>query len=115
MSPTPNLNLWIIPLLPLAGAAINGLFGRRFSNKLVNAVALFFTAASFVWALAAVVRFWSAGANPIIETHGAWLHLGEFVVEYGFLLDRLSMVMVLVVTGVGFLIHVYATGYMEHE
>jgi NADH-quinone oxidoreductase subunit L len=115
MSSTLNLNLWLIPLLPLTGAAINGLFGRRFSNKLVNAVALFFTAASFAWALVCVMQFWAAGANPINEMHGAWLHLGDFVVEYGFLLDRLSMVMVLVVTGVGFLIHVYATGYMAHE
>jgi NADH-quinone oxidoreductase subunit L len=115
MSSTLNLNLWLIPLLPLTGAAINGLFGRRFSNKVVNAVALFFTAAAFAWALVAAAQFWSAGANPIIETHGAWLHLGEFVVEYGFLLDRLSMVMLLVVTGVGFLIHIYATGYMAHE
>src|SRR3954454_6205841 len=115
MSSTLNLNLWLIPLMPLTGAAINGLFGRRFSNKLVNAVALFFTATSFAWALVCVMRFWAAGANPINEPHGAWLHLGEFVVEYGFLLDRLSMVMVLVVTGVGFLIHVYACGYMAHE
>jgi NADH-quinone oxidoreductase subunit L len=115
MSSTLNLNLWLIPLLPLLGAAINGLFGRRFSNKVVNAVALFFTAAAFAWALIAATQFWSAGANPVLETHGAWLHLGDFLVEYGFLLDRLSMVMLLVVTGVGFLIHIYATGYMEHE
>jgi NADH-quinone oxidoreductase subunit L len=115
MSSTLNLNLWLIPLLPLLGAAINGLFGRRFSNKVVNAVALLFTAAAFAWALVAATQFWTAGANPVVETHGAWLHLGDFVVEYGFLLDRLSMVMLLVVTGVGFLIHIYATGYMEHE
>ena len=115
MSSTANLNLWLIPLLPLTGAAINGFFGRRFSNKLVNAVALFFTAAAFAWALVCATQFWAAGANPILETHGAWLRLGDFVVEYGFLLDRLSMVMLLVVTGVGFLIHIYATGYMAHE
>ena len=43
----PDLRLWIIPLLPLAGAAINGLFGRRFKNSMVATVALFFTGASF--------------------------------------------------------------------
>ena len=112
MSSTLNLNLWLIPLLPLTGAAINGLFGRHFSNKLVNAVALFFPAASFAWALVCVMQFWAAGANPINERHSAWMQLRNFVVEYGFLLDRLSMVMVLVVTGVGFLIHVYSAGYM---
>ena len=46
-----NLNLWVIPVLPLIGAAINGLFGRRFKNAVVSTVALLFTAASFVWAL----------------------------------------------------------------
>ena len=45
-----NLNLWAIPLLPLAGAAINGLLGRRFKNGVVSFVALFFTGASFAWA-----------------------------------------------------------------
>jgi len=120
MSSSLHLNLWLIPLLPLAGAAINGLFGRRFSNKVVSAVALLFTATSFAWAIACALQFWGAGANPVMETHGDWLRLAlpnghSFSVEYGFLLDRLSMVMMLVVTGVGFLIHLYATGYMAHE
>ena len=44
---TKNLHLWVIPLLPLIGAAINGLLGRRFKNAMVSAVALLFTAASF--------------------------------------------------------------------
>ena len=51
---TKNLNLWVIPLLPLIGAAINGLFGRRFKNAMVSTVALFVTAASFGWAASAV-------------------------------------------------------------
>ena len=50
-----NLNLWVIPLLPLAGAAINGLFGRHFKNAMVSAVALLFTGASFAYAVWAVV------------------------------------------------------------
>ena len=44
---TKNLNLWVIPVLPLIGAAINGLLGRRFKNTMVSAIALLFTAASF--------------------------------------------------------------------
>ncbi len=47
---TKNLNLWAIPLLPLVGAAINGLLGHRFKNAMVSAIALLFTAASFAWA-----------------------------------------------------------------
>ena len=54
---TPNLYLWMIPLLPLAGAAINGLFGKRFSRQAVAAVALTFCGAAFAWALVVVSHF----------------------------------------------------------
>ncbi len=112
-----SLNLWLIPVLPAAGAAINGLFGRRFSNKTVTAVALASTAASFAWALWAAIRLLGLPADqlPHIERVGVWLRSGDFVVDYGFYLDHLSMIMMLVVTGVGFLIHVYSVGYMGHE
>jgi NADH-quinone oxidoreductase subunit L len=112
---TDNLNLWVIPLLPLAGAAINGLLGRRFKNGIVSAVALLFTAASFVWAVWAVVEAWQMKL-PYIETLPfPWIVAGNFSAPFGFYLDQLSMVMVLVVTGVGFLIHIYSVGYMAHE
>src|SRR5438270_11894416 len=111
----PNLNLWVIPLLPLAGAAINGLFGRRFKNAVVSTVALLFTAASFLWALRAVWTLWPGGDKPHIETLGTWITAGNFSAPFGFQLDQLSMIMVLVVTGVGFLIHIYSVGYMAHE
>src|SRR5260370_39459213 len=113
----PNLNLWVIPLLPLAGAAINGLLGRRFSNKVVSFVALFFTAASFGWAAWAVFTAWPGGPVhlPYAETHGNWIWTSTFSAPFGFYLDQLSMIMVLVVTGIGFLIHIYSVGYMAHE
>src|SRR5215470_13411234 len=115
----PDLKLWVIPVLPLIGAAINGLFGRRFKNGMVSFVALLFTAASFGWALWAVVQglhYLSAHDNrPYIETVGTWITAGKFSAPFGFYLDQLSMVMVLVVTGVGFLIHIYSVGYMAHE
>ena len=112
-----NLYLWVIPLLPLAGAAINGLFGRHFKNAVVSFVALFFTAVSFGWAVWAVRSAWPGGsiALPHIETVGTWITAGSFSAPFGFYLDQLSMVMVLVVTGIGFLIHVYSVGYMAHE
>jgi NADH-quinone oxidoreductase subunit L len=112
-----TLNLWLIPVLPAAGAAINGFFGRRFSNKMVSAVALASTAASFAWALVVAIRMLGMPADqlPYIERIGVWLRSGDFTAEYGFYLDHLSMIMMLVVTGVGFLIHVYSVGYMGHE
>ncbi len=112
-----SLDLWLIPLLPAAGAVINGLFGRRFSQRLVTAVALASTAASFAWALCAAIRLLGmpAAELPHIERYGTWLRSGGFAVDYGLYLDHLSLVMMLVVTGVGFLIHVYSVGYMAHE
>jgi NADH-quinone oxidoreductase subunit L len=109
-----NLYLWVIPLLPLAGAAVNGFLGRRFNNSMVSAVALFFTGASFAWALWAVSQAW--GHFPYQDPlHLDWIRAGSFSAPFSFYLDQLSTVMVLVVTGVGFLIHIYSVGYMAHE
>ena len=119
MNPGPNLNLWIIPLLPLAGAAINGFFGRRFSRLLVSVVALGSTGIAFLYALWVTVQFFSLpeGQIPHIETffNLPWIQTSDFLVNYGFYLDQLSLVMLLVVTGVGFLIHIYSAGYMAEE
>jgi NADH-quinone oxidoreductase subunit L len=112
---TKNLHLWVIPLLPLIGAAINGLFGRRFKNAIVNTVALLFTALAFGWAAWAVFSIWPGEATPHVETLATWITAGTFSAPFGFQLDQLSMIMVLVVTGVGFLIHIYSVGYMSHE
>ena len=111
------MHLWIIPLLPLAGAAINGLLGKRFSKGLVNAIALGFTAAAFAMALWVAAQFAGLPPDqiPHIERYATWLSAGSFSVDFGIYLDQLSLVMMLVVTGVGFLIHVYSVGYMEHE
>jgi NADH-quinone oxidoreductase subunit L len=111
----PNLHLWIIPLLPLAGAAINGLLGKRFPNKLVATVALFFTACSFGYFCYVAKQFVHLGTIPHIEGYGTWIQAGPFRAEFGAYLDQLSLIMLGVVTGVGFLIHVYSVGYMEHE
>ena len=110
-----NLNLWVIPLLPLAGAAINGLFGRYLKKPVVSAVALLFTAASFIWALWAVLQTQHMKLPHIESLSVPWIAAGGFSAPFGFYLDQLAIVMVLVVTGVGFLIHVYSVGYMAHE
>src|SRR3954462_10508481 len=107
-----NLHLWLIPVLPLVGAAINGLFGRRFPQRVVNAVALAFPGAALVQALWIASQFGSLQTIPHIEGIGRWIQAGSFTVNFGFQLDQLSRVMLLVVTGVGFLIHIYAVGYM---
>ena len=97
---TPNLHLWLIPILPLAGAAINGLFGRRFSRQLVAAVALGFCGAAFGMALWIAAQFHSLSL-PHVEVLATWLRSNGFSVDYSFAIDQLSLVMLLIVTGVG--------------
>jgi NADH-quinone oxidoreductase subunit L len=107
--------LWIIPLLPLLGSAINGLFGKTWPNKTVNAVALGSTGLSFLLAIEAVREFFANGEQPFRKQFIDWILAGGFRAGFDLQLDQLTVVMLLVVTGVGFLIHIYSTGYMAHE
>ncbi|HZZ14504.1 MAG TPA: NADH-quinone oxidoreductase subunit L [Candidatus Sulfotelmatobacter sp.] len=107
----PNLNLWVIPLLPLAGAAINGFLGKKSSRRAVSMIALFFSGAAFAMALSVVLRL-SSVTLPYHEFFAHWIRSGSFSADFAFYLDQLSLVMLLVVSGVGFLIHIYSVGYM---
>jgi NADH-quinone oxidoreductase subunit L len=104
--------LWLIPLAPFVGFLVNGLFGRRMPKWLVTTVALLAPLASFF-----VVLCDSNGSLlPYVETcPHPWLAIGALHVDFTFVLDQLSLVMLLVVTGVGFLIHVYSVGYMHDD
>src|ERR1700729_1690056 len=107
----PALNLWRIPILPLAGALINGVFGKKSSRQTVSVVGLFFSGAAFAWALLVAARF-SSLSLPYQEYLAHWIRSGSFAVDFAFYLDQLSLIMLLVVTGVGFLLHIYSVGYM---
>ncbi len=111
---TPDLHLWLIPVLPLLGAAVNGLVGKKFSRPAVAAVALLSSGAAFAMVLLVASRF-SSLTTPHIEYLATWIRAGKFQVDFSFYLDQLSLVMLLVVTGVGFLIHIYSVGYMWEE
>ena len=108
---TSNLNLWLIPVLPLAGAAINGFLGKKSSRTAVSTIGLVFSGAAFAWALSVVLRV-SAADLPYQEYLAHWIRSGSFSADFSLYLDQLSLVMLLVVTGVGFLIHIYSVGYM---
>jgi NADH-quinone oxidoreductase subunit L len=113
---TPILDyLWIIPALPLLGAAINGLFGAKWPNKIVNSVAIGATGLSFLAALEAVREFFGNGQVLVHNHYFDWITAGNFTAGFDLQMDQLTVVMVLVVTGVGWLIHIYSTGYMAHE
>jgi len=107
----PSLNLWLIPVLPLAGAAINGFFGKKSSRQAVTTIALFFSGAALAMASWVAMRF-SSLSLPYHEFFAHWIRITGFSADFAFFLDQLSLVMLLVVTGVGFLIHIYSVGYM---
>ena len=107
--------LWIAPLLPLLGSAVNGLFGAKWPNKTVNGVAIGSTGLSFLCALEAVREFFESGQVLFHKEFFTWIAAGNFRAGFDLQMDQLTVVMVLVVTGVGWLIHIYATGYMAHE
>jgi NADH-quinone oxidoreductase subunit L len=114
--------LWLIIALPLLGALINGIFGKALGRKNVHLLACASVGASF---LLSVFVLWALGkAQPELPTrlaytlsadYGTWFSAGDFKVNFGLMADRLSATMLLVITGVGFLIHLYSTSYMEHD
>ena len=119
--------IWLIPLLPAIGAVINGLIGvRSFSRKTAGAVAILMMTAALGVSL---VAFWQLLGLPAdaraydvniadwipaipLQTHDG---IGRLQIPWGFRLDPLSGMMLLVVTGIGTLIHVYSTAYMADE
>jgi NADH-quinone oxidoreductase subunit L len=105
-------HLWLIPTLPFVGFLVNGIFGRRFSKAVINAIAVGSVALSFAWALKVVLAL---GETPFSEHYFDWIVAGGLRIGCDFAVDRLTAVMLLVVTGVGSLIHVYSVGYMAHE
>jgi len=109
--------LWIIPALPLGAVALNLLLGDRLGRRGTAWLACGSVGLAFVAAVRAVARLATlpADVRALTETTYTWMKVGDFSVDVAFLLDPLSAVMVLVVSGVGFLIHVYSTGYMAHD
>jgi NADH-quinone oxidoreductase subunit L len=128
-------HIWLIPLLPAFGATVMFFFGRKLQKATVSAVCVGTIALAFIMACSAVWQYsaWSSTPEhfhqPYEKTLYTWLgsdtgHLtyktqsgapAEFRADAGFLLDPLSSIWLLFVTGVGMLIHIYSTGYMAHE
>ncbi len=110
-------HLWIIPLLPLLGAAANGIFAARWPRGAVNAVALGSTGLSFLASLEAAREFASLSANqiPWLRSYFTWIEAGRLRADFALQIDQLTLIMLLVVTGVGWLIHLYSIGYMADD
>jgi NADH-quinone oxidoreductase subunit L len=110
-------NLWLVPLFPLIGSLINGLWRRHLSETSVAYIACGAVGASFLGALMAFFALFSLPpeSRAVEVVIYQWVTSGEFQAAMGFLLDPLSAVMILVVTGVGLLIHIYSIAYMQSD
>ena len=109
--------LWLVPLLPLVGAILNGVLAGTLPRKMVSAIGVGSVGLSLAIAVACFGDLLALPPESRRVTQGlfTWIQSGDFHAEVRYALDPLGAVMMLVVTGVGFLIHVYSTGYMGHE
>jgi NADH-quinone oxidoreductase subunit L len=110
-------HLWIILALPLLGSAINGLFGKTWPKSAVNSIAIGSVSLAFVAVCEMVREFLQLPANqvPWVKSYFPWMTAGQFHVNFALQVDQLTIVMLLTVSFVGTLIHIYSTGYMAHE
>src|ERR1700737_2156312 len=109
--------LLLIPLLPLLGFLVLASLGRRVGRGVAGTVACGVLIASFAVSLAAVWRLVALppASRAIVQQVFAWVTSGDFSAAFSLRLDPLSSVMILVVTGIGSLIHIYSTAYMAEE
>jgi NADH-quinone oxidoreductase subunit L len=123
-----SLHIWLIPLLPFAGFLLNGILGSRLPRWMVSTIGLLAPVLSFALVLNAYLATSISAVScpgcgpvtavqlPYVETFPhPWIAIGALRADFSFFLDPLSLVMLLVVTGVGFLIHIYSVGYMHDD
>jgi NADH-quinone oxidoreductase subunit L len=105
----------LIPLLPLIGFLINGLGNRKLPKSLVSFVGCGTVLASFLLSLYLFFDFNGSDRVPYTVTYFDWISVASLQIPFSFQIDQLSLIMLLLVTGVGFVIHVYSAGYMSHD
>ncbi|NIJ56022.1 NADH-quinone oxidoreductase subunit L [Dyadobacter arcticus] len=107
--------LILIPLLPLLGFLINGLGFTHIPKGAVGIIGTLTVMASFVLSVMAFNAFLAAGSQPMIVPLFDWITVGELNIPFSFQIDQLSLLMLMIITGVGSLIHIYSIGYMHHD
>ncbi len=110
-------HLWIILALPLAGAAMNGLLGKNWTKTVINSIGMGSISLAFLCVLEAIREFSRLPAEQLsfFKNYFNWMSAGSFKVDFALHMDHLTIVMLLVVTLVSLLVHIYSTGYMAHE
>jgi NADH-quinone oxidoreductase subunit L len=109
--------LWLIPFFPLLGSIINGLLGKRFikNEKVIGAIGTGAVFLSFLVSCKYLIQLLGDSDKSHEQVIASWMSVGSLQVDWGFLFDPLSAVMLMVVCGVGTLIHLYSVGYMHGE
>ncbi len=111
-------NVWLIPLFPLIGFLINGLLGKKIKNEtVIGGIASLAVFGSFIVSCKTFLGLISLPADKrVVDVKiFSWITAGNFNADIAFLIDPLSCLMILIVTGIGFLIHIYSIGYMHDE
>jgi NADH-quinone oxidoreductase subunit L len=109
--------LWLIPALPLAGFIVLALFGARLPRKLTAWVGVGSVGLSAMVTFATLIAFWGRPPDQNVLTQGLWRWFDTAGLEAGvaFHVDALALIMMIVITGVGFFIHLYSVGYMAED
>lgn len=106
--------VYAIVLLPLLGFLFNGLFGKSLPKIVVGSIATLVVFASFCIAVSLFLNF-NADSQPVIVKAFEWFRVNGIQVNFGFQIDQLSLMMIMIITGIGSLIHLYSIGYMSHD
>jgi len=110
-----NKYYWLIPILPLLGSAFNGLLGKRAGKGAVTFVGLGVVFGSLLLAISAFLAMKGMPDHRLVLGYGEWMATGTLQVPFDLAIDPLSGTMMLVITGIGFLIHLYSVGYMHED
>ena len=107
--------IWLVPLLPLAGFLLNGIFNQKMPKNLAGLLASGAVFTSFVISLLIFFEVQRGNGQPVTVSCLEWFSVGNLHIDFSFLVDPVSVLFLLVITGVGFLIHVYSIGYMHAD
>ena len=107
--------IWLIPAFPLFGFLLNGFLGKVFGKRFVSLVGPLAVGLAFLQSLVLFFEMLKVEGHRLVETLYVWMAAGSFSVSVSFQIDELSGLYLLVISGVGFLIHVYSIGYMDDE
>lgn len=105
----------LVPLFPLLGFLINGFFGKKISKGLSGSIASLAILASFIVSVLAFIELQGTNQKENVINVFSWINSGMLKIPFEFLYDPLSSLFLLIITGIGFLIHLYSTGYMHED